>query len=74
MSLLPLYEGEVLMPEICARMTADNFDLWDLEPSFRDPTNGRLLQVDGIFTRSTSDLPLLENPATPRQTSAKQPG
>jgi FkbM family methyltransferase len=73
MSLLPLYEGEVLMPEICARMTADSFALWDLEPSFRDPTNGRLLQVDGIFTRSSSPLPLLEKRATPRQTRAKQP-
>jgi FkbM family methyltransferase len=73
MSLLPLYEGEVLMPEISARMTADNFALWDLEPSFRDPTNGRLLQVDGIFTRSSSHLPLREKPASPRQTRAKQP-
>ena len=54
MSLLPLYEGEVLMPEICAQMTADNFDLWDLEPSFRAPTTGRLLQIDAIFTRSCS--------------------
>jgi hypothetical protein len=70
MSLLPLYEGEVLMPEIGARMTAHNFDLWDLEPSFRDPTNGRLLQVDGIFTRSSSDLlsPTTEHPnANPPQ-------
>jgi FkbM family methyltransferase len=73
MSLLPLYEGEALMPEICARMSADNFDLWDFEPSFRDPTNGRLLQVDGIFTRSSSDLALLEKPASPRQTRTKEP-
>jgi FkbM family methyltransferase len=73
MSLLPLYEGEVLMPEICARMTADSFDLWDLEPSFRDPTTGRLLQVDGIFTRPFSDLPILEKPASPRQTRTKEP-
>jgi len=53
MSLLPLYDGEVLMPEICATMAANGFNLWDLEPSFRDPTTGRLLQVDGIFTRSS---------------------
>src|SRR5580698_2724964 len=51
MSLLPLYEGEVLMPEMCADMSARGFKLWDLEPSFRDPESGRLLQVDGIFTR-----------------------
>jgi hypothetical protein len=51
MSLLPLYDGEVLMPEICTTMAANGFNLSDLEPSFRDPTTGRLLQVDGIFTR-----------------------
>jgi FkbM family methyltransferase len=55
MSLLPLYEGEVLMPEICATMTASGFELWDLEPSFRDPITGRLLQLDGIFTRPSLD-------------------
>jgi FkbM family methyltransferase len=53
MSLLPLYEGELLMPEICADMNASGFELWDLEPSFRDTATGRLLQVDGIFTRSS---------------------
>jgi hypothetical protein len=54
MSLLPLYEGETLMPQMHANLAAQGFDLWDLEPSFRDPATGRLLQVDGIFTRSTS--------------------
>jgi FkbM family methyltransferase len=53
MSLLPLYEGEVLMPGICATMTGSGFELWDFEPSFRDSTTGRLLQIDGIFTRSS---------------------
>ena len=54
MSLLPLYDGETLMPKMHANLAAQGFDLWDLEPSFRDPATGRLLQVDGIFTRSTS--------------------
>lgn len=53
MSLLPLYEGEALMPQMHTVMTAKGFDLWDLEPSFRDPATGRLLQVDAIFTRSS---------------------
>jgi FkbM family methyltransferase len=57
MSLIPLYQGEVLMPEISARMNDAGFELWDLEPSFRDLTTGRLLQVDGIFTRPSSILP-----------------
>jgi FkbM family methyltransferase len=51
MSLLPLYEGETLMPQMQAAMTTKGFDLWDLEPSFRDPATGRLLQIDAIFTR-----------------------
>ena len=54
MSLLPLYEGETLMPQMQADLTAKGFSLFDLEPSFRDPATGRLLQVDGIFTRSAS--------------------
>jgi FkbM family methyltransferase len=54
MSLLPLYEGETLMPQMHAAMAARGFDLWDLEPSFRDPNTGRLLQIDAIFTRSPS--------------------
>jgi hypothetical protein len=55
MSLLPLYEGETLMPQMHAAITAKGFDLWDLEPSFRDPVTGRLLQLDAIFIRPSFD-------------------
>jgi FkbM family methyltransferase len=51
MSLLPLYQGETLMPEMCQLLREKGFELWDLEPGFRDPSTGRLLQVDAIFTR-----------------------
>ena len=54
MSLLPLYQGETLMPEMSAAMSDHGFHLWDLEPSFRDPTTGRLLQVDAIFVRNSA--------------------
>jgi FkbM family methyltransferase len=54
MSLLPLYEGETLMPRMCTTLTAKGFNLFDLEPSFRDSATGRLLQVDGIFTRPSA--------------------
>jgi FkbM family methyltransferase len=54
MSLLPLYQGETLMPQMHAAMTTKGFDLWDLEPSFRDPNTGRLLQIDAIFLQSAS--------------------
>jgi FkbM family methyltransferase len=51
MSLVPLYEGEILFQQMCTEMNRLGFDLWDLEPSFRDSATGRLLQVDGVFTR-----------------------
>jgi FkbM family methyltransferase len=51
MSLVPLYEGEILFQQMCSEMNRLGFDLWDLEPSFRDSATGRLLQVDGVFTR-----------------------
>jgi FkbM family methyltransferase len=54
MSLLPLYQGETLMPEMSAILCERGFQLWDLEPSFRDPFTGRLLQVDGIFVRNSA--------------------
>jgi FkbM family methyltransferase len=56
MSLVPLYEGELLLSQMCSTMNAKGFELWDLEPSFRDPSTGRLLQVDGVFTRQPADL------------------
>jgi FkbM family methyltransferase len=62
MSLLPLYQDETLMPQMQAEMNVRGFDLWDLEPSFRDPSTGRLLQVDGIFIRQS--LSPQVNPST----------
>jgi FkbM family methyltransferase len=51
MSLLPLYQGELLMPEMSQLLWEKDFELWDLQPGFRHPATGRLLQVDAIFTR-----------------------
>ena len=65
MSLLPLYEGEVLMSEVSTRMTGNGFELWDIEPSFRDPATGRLLQIDGIFTRPSSNRSSASHTAKP---------
>jgi FkbM family methyltransferase len=56
MSLVPLYEGEILVQQMCTEMCRLGFDLWDLEPSFRDSGTGRLLQVDGVFTRDMTRL------------------
>jgi FkbM family methyltransferase len=55
MSLIPLYQGETLMLDICSQMDRMGFHLWDMDSSLRDPDTGRLLQVDGTFTRKSLD-------------------
>jgi len=49
MSLLPLYESEVLFIEMIGYLEKKGFQLFSLENGFADPLTGRLLQVDGIF-------------------------
>jgi FkbM family methyltransferase len=51
MSLVPLYEGQILANEFWELMIADGFEAWSLEPGFRHPETKRMLQVDGIFVR-----------------------
>ena len=52
LSLVPLYEGGPLLPDMMALLAAKGYDLVGLEPGFSDARTGRLLQVDGIFHRS----------------------
>jgi FkbM family methyltransferase len=54
LSLIPLYQGETLMPEMYATMAGHGFSLWDMEPNFRNPSTGRLLQVDALFVREAA--------------------
>ncbi len=51
MSLVPLYEGQVLASELWDILAVHGFEPWSIEPGFRDPGTGRMLQVDGIFVR-----------------------
>jgi FkbM family methyltransferase len=51
MSLVPLYEGQVLFDELLDRIRSYGFTLWSIEPEFADPRTGRLLQVNGVFFR-----------------------
>ena len=51
LSLVPLYEGEMLFHQMCAHMKSKGFHLVAIEPGFCDPASGELLQVDGIFRR-----------------------
>lgn len=51
MSLVPLYEGNLLFNEMCIFMFNKGYTLIAIENGFSDPVSGQLLQVDGIFHR-----------------------
>lgn len=51
LSLVPLYEGQALMPALVAQLNTLGFSLWSITPGFTDPHTGRMLQVDGVFFR-----------------------
>ena len=52
MSLVPLYDGQALMPEIVDLLGRHGFELWFVEPGFTEPGTRRLLQLDGVFFRA----------------------
>jgi len=52
MSLVPLYEGQALMPEIMNVLAEHGFELWFIDPGFTEPGTRRLLQLDGVFFRT----------------------
>jgi FkbM family methyltransferase len=52
MSLVPLYDGQILAREMWNLMAAEGFDTWSLESGFRHPETLRMLQIDGAFVRS----------------------
>jgi FkbM family methyltransferase len=53
MSVVPLYENEMLFVDMINYLNNKGFQLFSLENGFSDPSNGRLLQVDGIFVKNT---------------------
>ncbi len=54
MSLTPLYDGQVLWRELYDQIVGYGFEIFDMNPGFADPATGRLLQIDGLFTRCSS--------------------
>lgn len=56
MSLVPLYNNEMLFPELLRYINDKGFSLYSLENGFFNPDSGQLLQVDGIFFRKDLDL------------------
>jgi hypothetical protein len=51
LSLAPLYEGAPTFMEMMEHVQAAGFEPFGMVPVFRDARSGRLLQVDGFFTR-----------------------
>ncbi len=51
MSIVPLYENEILFMEMINYINGKGFHLVSLENGFSDTTTGQLLQVDGIFVK-----------------------
>lgn len=56
LSLVPLYEGQKLFPELMAEINEMGFNLWGMFPAFCDESDGRLLQVDATFFRTNDNI------------------
>jgi FkbM family methyltransferase len=54
LSLVPLYEGQLLFIDMINKLTSLGYDLYSILPVFTDNKTGRLLQVDGIFYNKLS--------------------
>jgi FkbM family methyltransferase len=51
LSVVPLYAGQKLMPELVDRMKSLGFELWAMAPAFIEPRTARMLQLDATFFR-----------------------
>jgi FkbM family methyltransferase len=51
MSLVPLYEHQILFAEMNKMIHDKGYKIISIEPSFSDDESGHMLQVDGIFYR-----------------------
>lgn len=51
LSLVPLYEGQALLPEVVDHLARHGLELWSVEPGFTEPGTRRMLQLDGVFAR-----------------------
>jgi FkbM family methyltransferase len=51
LSLLELYEGQELLPELVTRLTELGFVLWTFFPAYIDKVNKRMWWADGLFVR-----------------------
>jgi hypothetical protein len=49
LSLVPLYQGQLLFQETIELMDKLDYELHSVVPNFIDNETGRVLQMDGIF-------------------------
>jgi FkbM family methyltransferase len=54
LSLVRLYEGQRLMPELLEHLGGLGFELWAVAPAFVDPRTGRMLQIDATLVRRST--------------------
>ncbi|HEX5049764.1 MAG TPA: FkbM family methyltransferase [Gammaproteobacteria bacterium] len=52
LSLVELYEGQHLWRDVIERLELGGLTLWNIQPGFADPRDGRTLQVDAVFFRA----------------------
>lgn len=52
LSLVELYDGQMLYRDIIEWLAERGFHLWNMIPGFSDPESGQMLQMDGVFFRS----------------------
>jgi len=51
MALKPIYQSVPLYRDMIAHMESKGFTLWSLQPGSRDMSNGRLMEMDGLFVK-----------------------
>lgn len=53
LSVVELYQDQLLMNEMIDLMGRQGFELWGMAPAFIDPINGKTMQFDATFFRAT---------------------
>jgi len=48
-SLIPLYDGQMMWQDIVNRLDATGFRIWALQQGFTNPSTGQCLQMDAIY-------------------------
>ena len=51
MALVPLYQGELLFPQMYQLLADKGYQMISIDPGFSDSNSGQVLQVEGVFCR-----------------------